>query len=312
MAVSNAQNKFMQMMSDLNEDDKLTFLKWIDANWNLDDLHDRNSKEERVLNCIAAELRPTLPLDAILPTETIVTPIVGPNADCDPKTTVHLDEFLYDDNYIDRLVDKGQISRHYCAKCYSKDVKLLTFISHSMSIKRIIYLFTSVLPPLSNKEVILDIGSRLGGVLYGAYLLTPASKIVGVELNNEFCKLQEKIVQKYNFKDRIEIVCSNIFNRIDLLSTADIIILNNVFEFFADVSECINAWHLLSQHIKVGCIIVTIPHLHDTFSRLEVGFDWTTWVEELPIYKDNEDNFQDWEHHQQQMKHYRVKQKIQA
>lgn len=86
-----------------------------------------------------------------------------------------------------------------------------------MSIKRIIYLFTSILPPVNNK-IILDIGSRLGGVLYGAYLLTAASKIIGVELNSEFCKLQERIVQKYNYKDRIEIICNNIFNRIDLVS----------------------------------------------------------------------------------------------
>lgn len=34
MDISNAQNKFQQILNDLNENDKVTFLKWIDKNWN--------------------------------------------------------------------------------------------------------------------------------------------------------------------------------------------------------------------------------------------------------------------------------------
>jgi hypothetical protein len=43
---------------------------------------------------------------------------------------------------------------------------LTAFISHSLSREKLSFVFKSVLPPLRNKTV-LDIGSRLGAVLYG-------------------------------------------------------------------------------------------------------------------------------------------------
>ena len=35
-------------------------------------------------------------------------------------------------------------------------------------------MFTQLLPELTAESVVLDVGSRLGAVLYGAYLFTPA------------------------------------------------------------------------------------------------------------------------------------------
>ena len=43
---------------------------------------------------------------------------------------------------------------------------LTAFISHSLSREKLLFVFKSVLPPLRNKTI-LDIGSRLGAVLYG-------------------------------------------------------------------------------------------------------------------------------------------------
>lgn len=56
------------------------------------------------------------------------------------------------------------------------------------------------------------------------------------------------------------------------VSTADIIVLNNVFEFFTDYETAITSWHLLAQNIKPGCILVTTPHLEDTFEHFKVYF----------------------------------------
>jgi len=38
-----------------------------------------------------------------------------------------------------------------------------------------------------------------------AYLYSSASRILGVELDRSFCDLQERIVQKYNMADRVEV-----------------------------------------------------------------------------------------------------------
>lgn len=85
-----------------------------------------------------------------------------------------------------------------------------------MSISRINYIFKQLLPPLKD-EIVLDIGSRLGPVLYGAYLYTSSPKIIGVEINPDFCKLQLDVIHKYKFGNRIQIICNNIFNEIEVV-----------------------------------------------------------------------------------------------
>lgn len=86
-----------------------------------------------------------------------------------------------------------------------------------MSISRIHYVFKYLLKPLES-ETILDVGSRLGPVLYGAYIYTSSPNIIGVEINSELCNFQSIIVKKFNFDDRIKIVCNNIFNCMDVVS----------------------------------------------------------------------------------------------
>lgn len=85
-----------------------------------------------------------------------------------------------------------------------------------MSVDRAHYLFRYLLHPLKT-ETILDVGSRLGPVLYGAYLYTTCPKIIGVEINPKLCEIQSTIIKKYKFDDRIQIVCNNICNEIDLV-----------------------------------------------------------------------------------------------
>ena len=53
---------------------------------------------------------------------------------------------------------------------------LTAFISHSLSRERLLFVFKSMLPPLRNK-IVLDIGSRLGAVLYGVRISNKRQKL---------------------------------------------------------------------------------------------------------------------------------------
>lgn len=86
-----------------------------------------------------------------------------------------------------------------------------------MSADRIEFLFKALLPPIDDK-IILDVGSRLGAVLYGACLFTKSNKIIGVEINNEFCKLQNDVIKKFGFVNRINVICDSIFNQLEMVS----------------------------------------------------------------------------------------------
>jgi len=72
-------------------------------------------------------------------------------------------------------------------------------------------------------------------------------------------------------QDRIEIIEANIADRPDVVVSADVIILNNVFEFFLEPKEQISIWRFLRQTIKPGTLLVTLPPLEETFSHLQVS-----------------------------------------
>lgn len=64
--------------------------------------------------------------NGVLPSENIIQPTKGENADCAPDTTVHVDAFLYSDSDIDDLVGEGKLSRNYCKACGSHNVAPLS------------------------------------------------------------------------------------------------------------------------------------------------------------------------------------------
>ncbi|KAK3593159.1 hypothetical protein CHS0354_039644 [Potamilus streckersoni] len=222
-------------------------------------------------------------MNAISSTETIYIPTSGPNADCDPQKAVHVDAFLYDDEIIDELCEKGQMSRNYCKECGSHKTKPLTFLSHSASANQIKYIFTYLLPDLTGKTV-LDVGSRTGAVLYGAYVYSQASSIVGVEMDSSFCQLQNIIVQKYKMEDRVKVIQSDIQQQAELLQSCDVMVLNNVFEFFMPVEEQFKIWKFLRQTLcKKDTLIVTVPSLEKSLSSIQSDIDVHHWVREVDI-----------------------------
>ncbi|KAJ7383958.1 hypothetical protein OS493_024647 [Desmophyllum pertusum] len=221
--------------------------------------------------------------------ENICNPEEGENSDFHPSTTVHIDSFLYNDEDIDKLCDEGKMSRNYCEDCGSHNTAPLTFISHSSSLVQLRFIFQAAVPmilkcQLTNK-LMVDVGSRLGAVLYGAYNFSTIKKIVGVEINSDLCNLQQDIIEKYSMSDRVEIRCADVCNELTLLKEADIVVLNNVFEFFLPVDEQIRTWKILREHLtKPGCVLVTVPSLEEaTRLKNKPCIDIDSWVKPCAV-----------------------------
>nr|CAD7397821.1 unnamed protein product [Timema poppensis] len=154
----------------------------------------------------------------------------------DMQHCIHVDSFLYDDDDFDDMCSDGKVPRFFCKDCDSRNTEPLEVISHSLSRTRLKYIFQAMLPPLEYLTL-LDVGSRLGAVLYGlcpvlggggspsafspygdpyprgdslapavsllvfqAFLYTNAAKIIGVEINSDFCKLQTKTIRKHSMQ----------------------------------------------------------------------------------------------------------------
>merc|ERR1712107_310584 len=126
---------------------------------------------------------------------------------------------------------------------------------------------------------------RLGAVLYGAYYFSEASKIVGIEINKDFCKLQEDTLAKFKLKDRVKIVLGNMCAQTELLKSADVIVLNNVFSWFMPEQLQAKMWQCLHRVIRPGCLLVTIPALEDSLTPLKTGIKIESWVKQMDGYE---------------------------
>ncbi|XP_069494552.1 uncharacterized protein [Ambystoma mexicanum] len=235
--------------------------------------------EDAVLRNIAGELREALPAEAMLSSEHQAMQKMQQSF----EPTVHVDSFLYEDTLIDQLCEEGRMSRHYCLSCGSQQTAPLGFISHSFSLVELKFLFQHALPDLSGKTLV-DIGSRLGAVLFGGFLYSSAAQLIGVEMNAEFCELQGKIINKYHFNDRIQVLHADICTQASLLQDADVIVLNNVFEYFLDEDAQISAWTFINSCVcKMGALLVTVPALEESLGKLQTGIDLNHWVEEVQL-----------------------------
>lgn len=214
---------------------------------------------------------------------------VGGDADegLTAENTIHLDSFLYDEADEDAMIDSGVLSRAFCKACGSKDTEEIVYVTHSCSKNTLEYIFRSILPPLNVNHMVLDVGSRLGAVLYGAYLFSGAGKIIGIELNNELCELQNHVIQTFGFSDRASILHAEMTTRPDVFALADVIILNNVFEWFVEAQYQGSMWQFLYNNIKVGALIVTMPSMEKATNGLSLGITLEDWIR--PIDRINND-----------------------
>lgn len=292
MELPSAQKEFVEILHQIKDPATLHgFLSWIKENWFSGDSnlnigsHEtavlvNGVEAEELLENIAIDLRQLLPMEAQLSSETIVFPKIGKNADCHPATTVNVDGFLYDDRLVDALCDEGKLPKSYCTSCGSRDTKPLTFISHSASRENLAHAFRNLLPDLAGKHL-LDIGSRFGAVLFGAFAYSQASRITGVEINAELAALSLSMVHKYNMQSRVEVYTGDIRQFAHLVSSADVVVMHNVFEFFAPLDVQRDLWQALRQLIKRGALMLTSPSLEQALSPLNTNIQLEQWVEHL-------------------------------
>ncbi|XP_011861851.1 PREDICTED: uncharacterized protein LOC105558657 isoform X2 [Vollenhovia emeryi] len=291
ISLNEAKQSFVELMLSLNRFDQQKFLAFIIEEWKQDDAGGNKKIMEEpifILNSIVSDIKQKVPFNAILTSENITAPLTGENSDCDPNITLHMDEFLYSDEDIDELVDNNQLQRYYCTDCGSRSIKPLILLSHSMSHEGLVFIFKVLLPSLKNKTV-LDIGSRLGPVLYGAYVYTDAGKIIGVEMNEEFCNLQNEIIYKYKMNDRISILHKRIEEVPETIKESDVIVINNSFEFYLPRNVQIDVWKFLKAAIKPGTLLITRPSVDETFKTLSIDISVDKWLK--PFKKPHSDEF---------------------
>ena len=105
-------------------------------------------------------------------------------------------------------------------------------------------------------------------------------------------------------KDRIRVINDDILNQKEVLAKADVVVMNNVFEFFAPGSELENLWKFISTTVKKkGCKIVTIPSIEKSLSDAgvthlkthflinnQISMKIDKWIKEVPLnYPETDD-----------------------
>ncbi|XP_056112085.1 uncharacterized protein zgc:109986 [Rhinichthys klamathensis goyatoka] len=282
MHFNDAKNEILQVFSKTERQHLPKLLEWLKTSGDLDDFLVDN--QSVILQSIAEDLRTCLPLEAMAPSETMAIQKTQQK----PHPTVHVDAFLYDEETVDSLCEEGKMSRSYCLNCGSHRTAPLEFISHSFSIPELQFLFRNVLPDLTGKLVV-DVGSRLGAVLFGGYLYSAASQLMGVEISSEFVKLQTMAVQKYGFSDRIQVIHADIRSQAALVQNTDVLIMNNVFEFFMEPSDQMQAWLFINKNFrKKGALLVTVPGIQEALALLQDAVFLETlalsqWIEEVQL-----------------------------
>lgn len=216
--IEQAEEEFQNLLYRVEPKSVAEFLSWINesfvvsdgkhsGNIEFDGRSEPTSECDVLLRKIAVDIRSELPTTALLPSETVCWPQSGLDSDCSRDTTVHVDAFLYDDDDVDELVNQGALSREYCAKCGCREIMPLTFISHSLSIDQLRFAFT-VLVPLSEHmkgTLIVDVGSRLGAVLYAVYSYSSGLvNAIGIEMNEDFCKLQKRVIENNGMEANVK------------------------------------------------------------------------------------------------------------
>lgn len=216
--------------------------------------------------------------------------------------TYSVDAFLYLEEDIDELVEEGKISREFCRACGSVDIGLSDFITHSFSQDQLVYLTCFLLPAMQKMgqhcRKVVDVGSRLGIVLWAAYFsakcgLLPVGveEVVGVEMDKEFFKLQQEIGKRFCSRQvrlpsadtgnkkassaflQCRVVESDCFEEPGAkeLASADLVILHNVFEYFSDGPQGhLQCWNKLRRLVsRPGQLLLCFPSLEETLEGLE-------------------------------------------
>ena len=106
-------------------------------------------------------------------------------------------------------------------------------------------------------------------------------------MNGEHCDLANKTCLRFGMNERIKVIHSELSTKIEVLAQADVIVLNNVFDWFAPIDVQVQLWQIIRQNAKSGSLLVTIPSLDDALRILpqNAGIDLKTWVTPRPPFR---------------------------
>ncbi|CAH2328368.1 Hypothetical predicted protein [Pelobates cultripes] len=83
----------------------------------------------------------------------------------------------------------------------------------------------------------------------------------------------------------VEVYQSDICSQKSLLQDADVVVLNNVFEYFLGKENQLKAWAFLNENLrKRGTLLVTVPSLKESLGKLKMNIDIGHWVEEIDLH----------------------------
>jgi len=292
MDLKEAKKQFANILATIAPSQQGAFLEFVHSQFhhNHDDEDDEESPEikakDEVLNLIVHELRNAVPATAEAPDERIIFPENEDFKGYNRKNTLHVDGFLYgNDEDIDDLCEQGKMSRSFCLDCGSNRTENYNFISHSATIPQLRFIYSHlVLGDLKGKTLV-DIGSRLGAVLYMGHLFSNASKLIGIEMNDFFITVQiQMVTKKFKMADRIRIIRDDVKNQKEVLGSADVVVMNNVFDFFVPGAELEALWKFISTSLKSGTRLVTLPSLERSLENAKVkNINLKKWVKEIPL-----------------------------
>ncbi|KAM9983499.1 hypothetical protein ACTFIY_000237 [Dictyostelium cf. discoideum] len=277
-----------------DEEEKIEFISFVceQLNVNIEPIKavTKETKQDSILQTIIQDLKDQLPsITTEAPNEKITIPKNTSFEGYTKENTINVDGFLYTEEDIDDLIESGELKNNYCLDCASKSIQPINFISHSTTPNQLKYMFSNdVLGGNCNlkQSTILDIGSRLGALLYTGYLFSDTKKLIGCEINQYFSDLQKSMINRYKMTDRIEIVHGNILDNRQLIQQSDIIYMNNVLEFFQqDKKKHIEFWQFIQNQSKSkkGLKILTIPSLEESFKNNKIPLKLKGWVKKIQL-----------------------------
>lgn len=102
--------------------------------------------------------------------------------------------------------------------------------------------------------------------------------IIGVEMNQECCDVQRRIIEQHSMDtNRIRVVHSDVMERSDLVTNSNIIVIN-ILEFFVDNEKHKEMWYFFRKYIKKGSYLVCNRSMTDTFVNLDIFEEFMNWL----------------------------------
>ena len=89
--------------------------------------------------------------------------------------------------------------------------------------------------------------------------------------SNVFPPFSEETVQRYKMDSRVKVVHNDLISAgKKLIQESDVIVLNNVFDWFMPEEAQKAVWRFLAATIKVGAWVVAVPSLEESLGKLQV------------------------------------------